>query len=190
MSLVSKETIEELIQKVSGKMHGHATIILIGSAASIVGYDTKKNTHDVDTYNTLKKEFITAWDEACVELGISLSIGSSPVFTPPDGFEDRIHESDISTSKISVKYIDAYDFIISKIARGLEKDVEDINAIKRKVNIDAEKLIRLFFDEFLYVSAIGSHSMAIINLKDLIEHLFGREEYEKLIPLIDSLTRK
>lgn len=113
MATIIKETIEILVKKVSDKIQGHATLILIGSAASIVGYDTQKNTHDVDTYNTLKKEFILAWDESCNELGIKLTIGTSPVFTPPDGFERRIHESDISTPNISVKYIDAYDFIIS-----------------------------------------------------------------------------
>lgn len=189
MAFVKKDTIEELIKKISNKMQGHATIILIGSAASIVGYDTMKNTHDVDTYNTLKKEFISAWDEACVELGVKLNIGTSSVFTPPDGFEDRIHTSEISTSKITVNYIDAYDFIISKIARGLEKDVIDIKNLSSKVTIEPEKLIRIFFDEFLYVSAIGSQSMAIINFKELFLEIFGRDIYEKYLPLINSLIR-
>lgn len=146
MAFVKKDTIEALIQKVSSKMQGHAIIILIGSAASIVGSNTMKNTQDVDTYNTLKKDFVSAWDEACDEIGLKLTIGTSSVFTPPDGFEDRIHTSEISTSKITVNYID--------------------------------------------VSPIGSHSMAIINFKELLLELFGSDTYEKFLPLVNSLKRE
>lgn len=189
MGQVSKELIANIIRIASTKIEGKASIVLVGSAASIVGYDTQKQTHDVDTYNSLKQDVINAWSEACKELSVTLTLGTTPVFTPPDTFQDRLHYSEISTDKIEVHYLDIYDFIISKMARRTDKDIMDIQAVALKTSIDPLKLVEIFFNDYLYVVSTKKPSWEIMSLKEVIELVFGSDTLEKVETKIQELTK-
>lgn len=71
--------------------------------------------------------------------------------------------------------MEKHDFSISKLARGLDKDFNDIQALHAKSPLNLHNLIDIFFDEFLYTVATGRKENHIISLKAVIERVWGSE---------------
>lgn len=190
MGQVGKLDIQKIVNEIDKNIEFKVDIYLVGSVSSIIGYNLEKKTMDADTYNSMRRELKEEWDKACGKLGIDLELIQSTVVTPPDGFEDRYQLSDISTKNVRVYFMEKHDYAISKIARGVSKDYDDVLSLHRKSPLDVNRLIEIFFDEFLYTVAVGSLSGHIINLKELVELLFGEDKLNEVLPLIESKTRK
>lgn len=190
MGSIGKTEIQKIISEIDKNINFKFEIYLVGSVSSIIGYDLEKKTFDADTYNSLKNEVKEEWTKACIKLGIDLELTQTTVFTPPDGFENRYTLSDISTTKIKIYFMEKHDYAISKIARGVSKDYDDVLSLHRKSPLNLKNLINLFFEEYLFTVAIGSLTAQIINLKELIENLFGEDELKKVIPEIEKRAKK
>lgn len=158
------------------KIDYNIQLYLVGSVSSIVGYGLEKATLDVDSFESLEKRIITDWNKACDKLNIDLKLNHSAVFYPPDQFTDRYKKSDISTKMVSVYFMEKHDFVISKLARGWGKDIDDIVSLHKKSPLDAQRLIDIFFDEYIFVQAVGHLPDHIITLKEIIFELFGEKE--------------
>lgn len=61
------------------------------------------------------------------------------------------------------------------IFRGLGKDFEDIQRVHDKYPFNYERLLQIFNDEYINVSAIGNPREKMMNLIDLVDNLFGSE---------------
>ena len=185
MDSITKDEIALVITEIDKLTTSNIEIYFVGSIAAIIGYDTSKQTNDADTYNSLSKKALALWNQACEITGIDLKISQTSVFTPPDLFEERCELSDISTSKVKAYYMEKHDFSISKLARGLDKDFNDIQALHKKSPLDLGILIDRFFEEFLYTVAIGRKENHIISLKAAIERIWGEEKLKQVMTTID-----
>ena len=128
------------------------------------------------------------WGIVYKKFGYDLKLNKTQVFEPPEEFEDRFIESDISTDKIKVYYMEKHDFAISKIARGLTKDFDDVLNVHKEFPLNVDQLISVFFKEYLFTVAIGSLTDKVISLKQLIEELFGAEVLLIKLDEIDRLA--
>lgn len=175
MDEITKDEIALVIKEMDKLTTKNIEIFFVGSIASIIGYDTSKQTNDADTYNFIAAYAVELWNKACEITGIDLKISQTSIFTPPDLFEDRCQLSDISTPRVRAYYMEKHDFSISKLARGLDKDFNDIQALHAKSPLNLHNLIDIFFDEFLYTVATGRKENHIISLKAVIERVWGEE---------------
>lgn len=185
MDEITKDEIALVIKEMDKLTTSNIEIFFVGSIASIIGYDTSKQTNDADTYNSITTHAVELWNKACEITGVDLKISQTSVFLPPDFFEDRYQLSDISTKKISAYYMEKHDFSISKLARGLDKDFNDIQALHAKSPLDLNILIDIFFDEFLFTVATGRKENHIISLKAVIERVWGEDKLKSVENLID-----
>lgn len=175
-----KSFVNDIIKEISNDFQGDIDLVIVGSVSAVIGYGMQKYTLDVDSYNSIPQDFQRKWTNACQKLGYDLKLTTTSVFTPPDHFEERLKLSDISTDRIKVYYLDKYDFAISKIARGNEKDISDIVELNNLSLLDAETLYKRFIEEFLFVSAIGSLNMAALSFLNLVTLLAGETQAFKL----------
>lgn len=173
MGTIGKVDIASVIKEMDAKIDYSIELIIVGSVSGIIGYNASKITTDVDTYNSVSAQIIEDWKAACNKCGIQLSLVKTSTFFPPDSFENRLIQSDLSTAKIKIYYMEKHDFAISKISRGLGKDTEDIKRVHQNSQLDVDYLIQIFFDEFLWVNSTGSKQDHVISLKLTIEDVFG-----------------
>jgi hypothetical protein len=188
MGLIGKSDLKIIIDEITKNINFQYDIFVVGSASSILGYGLQKITNDVDTYNNMNANIVDSWNKACKKFGYGLKLNKTQVFEPPEEFEDRFMKSDISTAKVKVYYMEKHDFAISKIARGLAKDFDDVLNVHLKSPLDVDQLIQIFFKEYLFTVAIGSLTDKIISLKQLIEELFGSDMLADKLSIIDRLA--
>jgi hypothetical protein len=186
MDEITKDEIALVIKEMDKLTETGIDIFFVGSIASIIGYDTSKQTNDADTYNSISTSAVELWNKACEITGVDLKISQTSVFLPPDQFEDRCQLSDISTPKVRAYYMEKHDFAISKLARGLDKDFNDIQALHEKSPLSVYTLIDIFFDEFLFTVATGRKESHIITLKAVIERIWGDDVLEQVEEQIDT----
>jgi hypothetical protein len=173
MGKVTKKQIKNLFSCIDKRLKKSIDLYIIGGASAILGYDVIKETNDVDIDGHVDPDFNKIFDEEVKTLGLDLYLSSENVFNPPDGYRQRCQFEDFPNNMLRVWYLNQYDLAISKIARGLGKDFEDIIRVHKKSPFEYEQLIKIFNEEYINVSVIGNPRDKMMNLIDLVERLFG-----------------
>lgn len=178
MEPVKKEDLESLFTKVDAKLKKKVDLFVIGGASAILGYNIQKFTEDVDLDNAIDQQFNSIFEDEAKGMGLDVYLSHKGVFHPPDGYRERMKFLDFPKKNLRVFYLDKYDLAISKIDRGIQKDIDDIVAVHERSPFDSEELIRIFNEEYIKVSAIGDPRVKMMNLLDLIATLFGDDVME------------
>lgn len=173
MGTVTKSQIKSLFSKVDKRLSKSIDLYIIGGVSAILGYNVIKETNDVDVDGQIDSEFKAIFDEEVKAMGLDLYLSTKGVFSPPDGYRQRCESEDFPNRKLTVWYLNQYDLAISKIDRGIGKDFEDISRVHKQQPYQYEKLIQIFNDEYINISAIGNPIEKKMNMVDLVERLFG-----------------
>ena len=175
MGSVTKKQLKQLFTQIDRRLSKNINIYIIGGISAIFGYNVMKETNDVDIDGSIDPDFQIIFDEEAKSLNLDLYLASKGVFAPPDGYRGRCAFEDFPRKKLRVWYLNQYDLAISKIDRGIEKDFEDIRKVHEQSPFEYERLVQIFNDEYIRVSAIGSPREKMMNLVDLVDQLFGPE---------------
>ncbi|OFZ31880.1 MAG: hypothetical protein A2622_11715 [Bdellovibrionales bacterium RIFCSPHIGHO2_01_FULL_40_29] len=65
MDSITKDEIALVIKEMDKLTISNIDIFFVGSIASIIGYDTSKQTNDADTYNSITTHAVELWNKAC-----------------------------------------------------------------------------------------------------------------------------
>lgn len=179
MATITKEQLEKLFRKVDEKLERSVDLYVIGGAAAILGYNVVKETEDVDLDSGVDGEFHEIFRQAAHETGTDVELSHRGIFTPPEGYRDRMKFLDYPHRKLRVWTLDKYDLALSKIARGFGKDYEDIIRVHKASPLDYEALLRIFKTEFVNVAVIGDQRVVMMNFLDLVDKLFGDMKMEE-----------
>jgi hypothetical protein len=179
MGTISQNDLKKVFSAVDARLKKKLDVYLIGGASAILGYNVSKETNDVDLDGGIDPDFNVLFQEEADRQGLDIYLSSKGVFSPPDDYRSRMNFEIFPKKNLRVWFLDQYDLAISKIDRGIEKDFEDIKRVHQKSPFDCPKLIDLFNQEYINVSAIGNPREKKMNLLDLISMLFGQAEMEK-----------
>lgn len=102
-------------------------------------------TVDIDlTFRPELDELFRALPELKERLGINIELASPPDFIPPlPGWEERSRHI-TREGKVEFYHYDLYSQALSKIERGHEQDVSDVQAMFRDGLIERDKLASLY----------------------------------------------
>ncbi len=175
MGKLSKGQLKNLFTRIDGRLSKSINIFLIGGASAILGYNTTKETNDVDVDGEIPAEFEKAFTEEAKALNLELHLSSVGVFSPPEGYRERAKFEDFPRKKLRIWSLDQYDLAISKIDRGIEKDYADIARVHKKAPYDRNRLIEIFSTEYIKTVAIGDPRIKKMNLVDVAVLLFGED---------------
>ncbi|MFP4445757.1 MAG: DUF6036 family nucleotidyltransferase [Desulfosudaceae bacterium] len=123
-------------------------LILIGAASLIIKYDLKRATHDIDIMDTgLPRNRIGGLGALLSRLGYHV-VSDALVNLHPD-YLDRV-EPITRKNNIIVLSLSAYDLAISKISRGLQRDIDDLMSSHVLAGVQIKELERLYTEAASY----------------------------------------
>ncbi|MGZ3745147.1 MAG: DUF6036 family nucleotidyltransferase [Pseudobdellovibrionaceae bacterium] len=102
MATVTKKSLEALFQNIDSKLEHPIDIYIIGGASAILGYNIVKQTDDVDLDGSADTYFHELFRKATEETGTDLVLSSKGVFTPPEGYRERMHFTDFPNRKLRI----------------------------------------------------------------------------------------
>ncbi len=172
MGTVSQKELKKLFKNIDAKLTAIIDIYIIGGASAILGYNVIKETNDVDLDGGIDSEFNRIFLAEAKKLKLDLHLSSKGVFSPPENYRARMIEETFPKKKLRVWYLDQYDLAISKIDRGIEKDLEDLKRVHAKSPFEVSRLVEIFNSEYIKVSAIGNPREKMMTLLDLVSMLF------------------
>ncbi len=136
------ETIKEILREFVRDTGKKLELILIGGLAlqiyglkdrATVDIDAEVEKGDVfELYNFLKKKRIPA--------DLSENISGWSVVAMPEGYRERA-KIVIQDKNLILKILDPYDFVIAKLRRGTQEDLEDALFVAKKFNLNPEKIL-------------------------------------------------
>lgn len=175
MGKITQKDLENLFTQVDKRLLKKAELYIIGGAAAVIGYNVSKFTEDIDLDTSIDEEIALIVSEQAQKMGLDLYLSAKGVFFPPDGYRERMKFKDFPARNLRVYYLGQYDLAISKIDRGYQKDMDDIQAVHERFPYDLNELIEIFNSEYINVSAIGDLREKKMKLLDVIDKLFGHE---------------
>lgn len=109
-----------------------ARIVLIGGSAAALGYGVETVTRDVDAFEGDRDQIQAAAKMARAATGIDIPIDFPGVADLPYNYEERLHRVLESLGKLRVFVVEKHDLVLSKIVRGTDHDMEQIEALNDK----------------------------------------------------------
>lgn len=135
--------------KVREKLKSRLPVILIGGAGLILRYSLKRATRDIDVLESIpgRRGSLQAVGNLMAIHGFHI-VSESLLTLHPD-YENRM-EKVADFSCLEVYTLSAYDYAISKLGRGSEKDIDDILYSGLMDAIEIDVLEGLYFDAMSY----------------------------------------
>ncbi|WP_457643142.1 DUF6036 family nucleotidyltransferase [Persephonella sp.] len=144
-----KKILEEFIRETGEDLE----LILIGGLAlQLYGLENRA-TIDIDAeiekgnlfelYRFLKEKGIPA--------DLTESISGWSVIAMPEGYKERAKPV-LKDGKLTIKLLDPYDFVIAKLRRGTQEDLDDALFVARKFSLEPEKILE--FGELAVKSSV------------------------------------
>lgn len=149
----------------------HASIVVIGGAAAAF-HRAESTTHDVDTLDALNADLQAAAKEARASTGLLVPISQSTVAQVPYRYDERLERVLPHLKKLEVWILEKHDLALSKIVRGVEHDMQQLEEVHRNSGFDLETLLARYETE-LEGSVVGDPQRIRLNVLELIERLFG-----------------
>jgi hypothetical protein len=148
-----------------------AEVVLIGGGAVAVGYGGDVGTQDLDTFNATTTALQAAAAAARQETGLAVPLDHSTVADAPYEHEARLRRVLPRLRRLTVKVLEQHDLALSKVVRGYDHDLEQIEELHRRAPLDQDLLVRRFIDEMGH--AVGNPRMIALAFLECIERLFG-----------------
>jgi hypothetical protein len=121
------------------------TKLYLTGGASAVLHGWRTSTLDIDVrLDPEADELLLAISRLKDQLGVNVELASPPDFIPElPGWRER-SPFVFREGRIDVHHFDFYSQALSKIERGFEQDLEDVNAMLRDNLVEREQLRELF----------------------------------------------
>src|SRR3990167_1366246 len=159
--------VRTLLKAIDEHLKKQFSIILIGGTAALLAYKVSRVTQDIDTYNNISA-LLDAYKAAQKDTGLNIPFSQSGIADFPYNFEDRLVEYKGEKFKnLIVKIPEIHDFILSKIIRGYEHDMETIEEVVKKNKVNIETLKERFSNEMDQV--IGDKKKIKLNFLVMLE---------------------
>ncbi|WP_294835929.1 DUF6036 family nucleotidyltransferase [uncultured Eubacterium sp.] len=141
---------------------------IVGGGALLILNLIPRVTHDIDVLNCTGQHLISLMADYDININVSAHIECFA-----DGYQERATKIDLDTKLIDFYTLSVEDLVVSKLASGRKKDMEDIHHKKVVDSINWDKL-----DELIELTTEGMLSDFSINeLRDFYKDY--KEEYKK-----------
>ncbi|MDY6825131.1 MAG: DUF6036 family nucleotidyltransferase [Thermodesulfobacteriota bacterium] len=128
--------------------HENVYLILIGAASLIVKHNLKRATSDIDIMDTgIPRCHIGGLGALLSQLGYHV-VSDAIVNLHPDYLE-RVEEI-VQKDNVFVLSLGPYDLAISKISRGLQRDIDDLLVSDVLASLKIDRLERLYAEAATY----------------------------------------
>ena len=152
---------------------------MIGGAAALLAFKATRLTSDIDAFNNITS-LKDAYEKAKIDTGLEISLSQAGVADAPYNFEDRLMVyKELRLKLLVVKIPEIHDFILMKMIRGYEHDLEVIEEVTRKNKVDQAILIERYETEMSHV--IGNKRTLDLNFAAVLSRCFGEPAAEKWI---------
>jgi hypothetical protein len=175
------QEIGELLRAVDRHLAVPARVVIIGGAAAAF-HGAGSTTTDVDTHNTLDANLEEALQRAREDTKLDIPVGYSSVAEAPYNYEDRLEQRFPELEYLAVWVLEKHDLTLSKIIRGYEHDLQQVEEVHAESGLIFDVLVDRFRNEMDHV--VGDPARILGNFLELIERLFGemkRSEADRLI---------
>lgn len=142
--VTTEEKIREFMRVFGASAKQPARVYFTGGATAVL-MGWRDSTIDIDLrFIPENDELFRAIPALKEKLGINIELASPADFIPPvPGWEERSRHI-AREGKIDFYHYDAYSQALSKIERGHEQDLKDVESMLRERLIEREKLLLLF----------------------------------------------
>jgi hypothetical protein len=79
----------------------------------------------------------------------------------PENYEDRLTTLSLGLKKLTVRTLEPYDLVLSKLARNNAKDMQDVEALAKKLGLKFDVLIERFQTEMDWVPNRERHQQTL-----------------------------
>jgi hypothetical protein len=131
--------------RIGGKIH----LILTGGAGLILRFGLKRATGDMDVLEGPGPSPMRRLSVGSLLVAMGFHVVSESIFLLHPDYEKRL-QSAMSLENLEVYTLDPYDYAISKIGRGMERDLDDVIESSLLTSVDISKLKELYFDAMSY----------------------------------------
>ncbi|HUQ98149.1 MAG TPA: DUF6036 family nucleotidyltransferase [Gemmatimonadaceae bacterium] len=146
------------------------SIVVIGGAAAAL-HKASSTTSDVDTFEALPPELQLAVEKAAAATGIVVPISHSAIAQVPYNYDERLERVFPDLEMLEICVLEKHDLALSKIVRGAEHDMQQLEEVHQNSGLDFETLVDRFHFEMSHV--LGEPQRIRLNFLELIERLFG-----------------
>ncbi len=88
----------------------------------------------------------------------------------PENYEARLTTLPLGLKKLTLRILEPYDLILSKLTRNSPKDMEDVKALVQKLNLEFDVLMERFRTEMSWVSRREWHEQTLnVSWKDYFD---------------------
>ena len=184
MRRFSAEELARFLAAVDSYLSTREEIKVLGGAAFALEYDDAYRTYDIDTWNSLSPALVEASEQARKATGLEVILENSTVSQVPYEAEDRLMQVLPELKHLVVLVFDKYDLVLSKAIRGYQKDFDAIRSLHARDPVDEDVLVNRYLKEMNEV--IGDRRVIDQNFLNLIDHLYGEVEAERVNELLPS----
>lgn len=171
MKKYNKDEIEHFLLAIDQNMNAPFKLIIIGGTAAALAYHVTSFTKDIDTVNNIEA-IKKAYEAAKKKTGLDIPMGPVGVEDGPYNYQDRLEEYRIPGSKhLKIFIPERHDFVLMKMIRGQQNDIDMVKEIHKASQLDYEKLIDLIKTEM--TSVTGNKNRIKSNLLLMFEALFS-----------------
>jgi hypothetical protein len=163
--------LERFLTAVDAHLTDPVEIILIGGGAAAVGFGVDVGTQDLDTFTSIPATLEAAVRRARQDTGLMIPVGKAGVADGPYHLEDRLKRVMPQLGRLVVRVLDKHDLALSKVVRGYEHDLQQIEALHQTDPLDHAVMIQRFLGEMGHV--VGNPRMIALAFFECIERLFG-----------------
>lgn len=163
--------LERFLAAVDSHLREPAEIILIGGGATAVGFGVDVGTQDLDTFNAITAVLGEAVRQAQQDTGLMIPVGQAGVADVPYHYEGRLQQVMPHLGHLVVRVLDKHDLALSKVVRGYEHDMQQIDALHQTEPLDYDVMVERFLGEMGHV--VGQPRMIALAFLECIERLFG-----------------
>ncbi|MEP6654063.1 MAG: DUF6036 family nucleotidyltransferase [Myxococcales bacterium] len=162
---------------------------MIGGAAAALRYGARRNTTDIDTFNSLVPDVERAARVAREKSRLGIVLSKAAVADPPWNFEDRLDKlEDLGLVKLEIFVPERHDLALMKTVRGYAHDVEVLQEMHSVRPFDLDTLVSRFKSEM--GQAVTDHRLFRTNFVVLVERTFGTATAARVRDDIERHARK
>jgi len=122
----------------------------LGGFVLAVLYGLPRPTDDLDYFDVLPRDSFEELEsiagrgsKLCKQHKVFLQhVGAIPDL--PESYEERLSQLDLGLPNLSLKVLDPYDLILSKLTRNSPKDREDVKFLAARLNLSFKTLVDRF----------------------------------------------
>jgi hypothetical protein len=157
----------QFLAEVDRKLEETVEIHCAGGFALTVVYGIPRTTADLDYLSAIPSDSsevldrIAGQDSALAKkykVYLQFVRGVSDF---PEDYEARLLNLGLKLRKLTLRVLERYDLILSKLTRNSPKDAEDVRALAQKLDLDFEVLTRRFRKEMSWVPNLERHEQTL-----------------------------